>query len=191
MTFVFATNNKNKIKEVMQVLPSHITILSLQQIGCFEELPETHATIEENSMEKAVYVYQKYGYDCFAEDSGLEVAGLKGDPGVHSAYYSGSRDPEANIRLLLHNLRGIKNRVAQFKTVFSLVSSRNTDQFLGIVTGKILEEPRGSQGFGYDPVFVPDGSVLTFAEMNPVEKVAKSHRTKAFQSMTRYVEKHF
>lgn len=191
MTFVFATNNTHKIKEVKQILPSHFSILSLQEIGCNEELPETHSTIEANSMEKAAYVFQKYGFDCFAEDSGLEVFALSGEPGVNSAFYSGTREADANIRLLLHNMKFEQNRKAQFKTVFSLISSRRTDQFVGIVTGNILAEPKGSNGFGYDPVFVPDGYTQSFAEMTPVEKIAISHRTKAFQSMTEYVEKHF
>lgn len=191
MTFVFATNNKHKIKEVKQILPPHFSILSLQDIGCNEDLPETHSTIEANSMEKAAYVFQKYGLDCFAEDSGLEVFALNGEPGVNSAFYSGTREADANIRLLLHNMKFEENRKAQFKTVFSLISSKRTDQFVGIVTGNILDEPRGTNGFGYDPVFVPDGYTQSFAEMNPVEKIALSHRTKAFRSMTEYVEKHF
>jgi XTP/dITP diphosphohydrolase len=189
--FVFATGNAHKIYEIQTVLPAHLSILSLRDIGCFEELPETHNTIEENSMEKALYIYQKYGYPCFAEDSGLEVMALNGEPGVNSAHYSGTRDADANIRLLLLNMRNEVNRKAQFKTVFTLICPELTDQYFGIVTGKITETPRGTNGFGYDPVFIADGFGLTFAEMPSEQKTAISHRTKAFQSMTNAIVKLF
>ncbi|MFI5172029.1 MAG: RdgB/HAM1 family non-canonical purine NTP pyrophosphatase [Chitinophagales bacterium] len=188
---VFATNNKNKIREISRVVPSSIKILSLADIGCLEELPETHYTIEDNSKEKAEFVFEKYGYNCFSEDSGLEVMALNGEPGVYSAHYAGSREPEKNNNLLLLNLRNVDNRKAQFKTVITLVIDNRFDQFTGIVTGKIAEVPRGNNGFGYDPVFIPDGFNQTFAEMEPDEKIAISHRTKAFNSMTDYLTKNF
>lgn len=191
MQLVFATNNKHKVKEIKAILPPSVSILGLKDIGCTEELPETHTTIEENSLEKAVYVYEKYGFECFAEDSGLEVEALDGEPGVDSAHYSGSRDADANIHLLLLNLRGIKNRRAQFKTVFTLVTADNKDQFHGIVTGEIISERRGEHGFGYDPVFVPYGHLLTFAEMDEQEKIKISHRTKAFEKLTAHILSNF
>ncbi len=191
MELVFATNNRNKIKEVKELLPASLLILSLQDIGCVEELPETHATIEENSLEKAVYVHEKYGYDCFAEDSGLEVAALDGEPGVDSAHYSGSRDANANIRLLLLNMRSETNRNAKFKTVFTLIYAGQINQFVGIVTGHISDKPKGTEGFGYDPVFIPDGYEFTYAQMDPVLKSAISHRAKAFNLLTDYLKQYF
>ena len=191
MKLVFATANHNKIKEVQSLLPAFIEIQGLKDIGCFEEIPETHDTIEENSLEKAVYVHEKYGVDCFSEDSGLEVEALNGEPGVYSAHYAGSRSPENNIALLLHNLKGIHNRKAQFKTVFTLYMSGEIEQFTGIVTGNILHEARGTGGFGYDPVFLPDGAEKTFAEMSQEEKSRISHRAKAFELMTTYLKNHF
>lgn len=191
MKLVFATNNKNKIKEVKEILPAELNILSLKDIGCFEELPETHATIEENSLEKAVYVHEKYGYDCFAEDSGLEVVALNGEPGVDSAHYSGSRDAEANIRLLLLNMRNQNDRSARFKTVFTLIINSEINQFSGIVTGHIAMNPEGTEGFGYDPVFIPDGYNLTYAQLPAAEKSQMSHRAKAFKLMTDYLKQNF
>lgn len=191
MELVFATNNRHKIKEVKAALPPALKILSLKDIGCFEELPETHSTIEENSLEKAVYVHEKYGYDCFAEDSGLEVEALNGEPGVDSAHYAGSRDPEANIRLLLLNLRNRTDRKARFKTVFTLIFRSEINQFSGIVTGHIAMKPEGTNGFGYDPVFIPDGYDLTFGQLAPEIKSSISHRAKAFGLMTDYLKLDF
>ncbi len=191
MDLVFATNNPNKIKEVKAILPATIYLLGLRDIGCAEELPETHRTIEENSLEKAVYVREKYGYDCFAEDSGLEVHALDGEPGVDSAYYSGSRDAEANIRLLLQKLRGEENRRANFKTVFTLNRIGEINQFIGIVTGHISKAPLGNNGFGYDPIFVPDGYDQTFAQLSKDVKLSISHRTKAFELMTNFLHNIF
>jgi len=191
MDLVFATNNKNKIQEVSYLLPKHMHILSLQDIGCLEELPETHFTIEENSLEKAVYVHEKYGYDCFAEDSGLEVMALHGEPGVHSAYYAGTRNAEENITLLLLNMRMETNRQAQFKTVFTTIIKSEINQFTGIVTGQITLQPAGDNGFGYDPVFIPEGYTTTFAEMESALKARISHRAKAFELMTVYLKDFF
>lgn len=191
MQLVFATANKNKINEVKTMLPKTIEIRSLGDIGCMEELPETHFTIEENSREKAEYVFEKYGCNCFAEDSGLEVFALNGEPGVFSAHYSGTRNASENINLVLLNMRGKTDRRAQFKTVFTLVIENSYNQFTGIVTGKITEMPAGISGFGYDPIFIPDGATITFAEMNPVEKNSKSHRSIAFKLLTEFLHENF
>jgi XTP/dITP diphosphohydrolase len=190
-TLVFATANENKVKEVQLLLPEGIRLRGLRDIGCFEELPETHRTIEANSLEKAMYVHEKYGVDCFSEDTGLEVYALGGEPGVDTAHYSGSRDAEANMRLLLLNLRGAADRSAQFKTVFTLILGEKVHQFTGIVTGKIAEIRAGDQGFGYDPVFVPDGYNTTFAEMGLAEKAPISHRGKAVAEMTAFLTANF
>ena len=191
MKLVFATANKNKIKEVKSVLPDSIIVLSLNDIGCKEDLPETHFTIEGNSKEKAEFIFTKYGYDCFSEDSGLEVFVLKGEPGVYSAHYAGTRDPNKNIELLLLNLRNEQNRKAQFKTVFTLVVNNIYNQFTGIVTGHITHNAIGDNGFGYDPVFIPDGYDLTFAQMEEPKKIEISHRTNAFKLMTEFLAINF
>ncbi len=191
MRLVFATANKNKIKEVKTLLPESMEILSLSDIGCTEEIPETHFTIQENSKEKAQFIFEKYGCNCFSEDSGLEVFALNGEPGVFSAHYSGSRDPIQNMNLLLLNLRNIDDRRAQFKTVFTLVIENTYNQFTGIVTGKIVDSPMGSNGFGYDPVFIPDGSVQTFGQMDSDQKTSISHRAIAFKLLTQYLYENF
>ncbi|MBK7110774.1 MAG: RdgB/HAM1 family non-canonical purine NTP pyrophosphatase [Bacteroidetes bacterium] len=186
---VFATRNKNKILEIQKLLPDTIDVIGLEEIHCYEELPETHDTIEANSLEKAEYVYHKYHVDCFAEDSGLEVEVLNGAPGVDSAYYSGSRNPSNNIALVLNELGTTENRKARFKTVFTFKNAYETRQFSGIMTGDISLTPRGSSGFGYDPIFVPTGYLTTFAEMQPLEKIVISHRTKAFNLLKEYLKK--
>lgn len=188
---VFATANPHKVKEVQALLPAGFHLRGLRDIGCLEELPETHDTIPENSLEKAMYVHRKFGVDCFAEDTGLEVEALGGEPGVHTAHYAGTRDPEANMRLLLLNLRGESNRKARFRTVFTLIRQGNVHQFTGIVTGNIAMEPRGNRGFGYDPIFIPDGFSITFAEMEPNEKSGISHRAKAFAELTAFLSAEF
>lgn len=186
---VFATRNNNKILEIQKLLPDTIDVIGLKEIHCYEELPETHDTIEANSLEKAEYVFNKYHVDCFAEDSGLEIEYLNGAPGVNSAHYSGSRNPADNIALVLNELGTTVNRKARFKTVFTLKSAFETRQFSGIVTGDITLTPRGTSGFGYDPIFVPTGYLTTFAEMQPIEKIAISHRTKAFILLKEYLKK--
>lgn len=190
-TLVFATGNANKVKEVQQMLPKGILLKGLVDIGCLEELPETHNTIEGNSLQKAQYVFEKYGCDCFAEDTGLEVDALNGEPGVDTAFYSGSRNPEKNMELLLLNLRNVNDRTASFKTVFTLFIQGKHHQYIGIVTGKISEKQRGTHGFGYDPVFIPDGANITFAEMEAAEKSQFSHRAKAFKLMTLFLNDNF
>ena len=180
MKLVFATNNKNKILEVQQMLPSSIEIISLESIGCFEEIPETAPTIEENAIMKANYISQKYGVDCFADDTGLEVDALNGEPGVFSARYAGEqRNSDDNMNKLLKSLANTKNRNAQFKTVIALNLNGKQQLFTGIAKGKITLEKTGNQGFGYDPIFQPEGYELTFAQLSLQEKGVISHRGKA------------
>ena len=180
MKLVFATNNKNKILEVQQLLPPTIEIVSLESIGCLEEIPETADTIEGNAIMKANYVTQKYGYDCFADDTGLEVEALNGAPGVYSARYAGEqRNAEDNMNKLLDSLSNETNRKAQFKTVIALNSNGQQHLFTGIAPGKITLERAGNQGFGYDPIFQPEEFEATFAQLSLEEKGAISHRGKA------------
>ncbi len=185
---VFATNNKNKQKEIQAALPAGLKVLSLRDIGCLEELPETHSTIEENSMQKAVYVREKYGYPCFAEDTGLEVNALDGAPGVYSARYAGTGMAADNIAKLLFELNGITDRSARFKTVFTLVTDDILEQFTGIINGEITQQPAGDGGFGYDPVFLPMGYTTTFAEMEAAVKQSISHRALAFQKLVTFLQ---
>ena len=184
MKLVFASNNKNKILEIQAMLPASIEILSLEEIGCNEDIPETADTIEGNAILKANYVTQKYGYDCFADDTGLEVAALNGAPGVHSARYAGEhRNAEDNIDFLLSQLSHETNRSAQFKTVIALNLNGTQQLFTGIAKGNITFERKGSQGFGYDAVFQPINSKLTFAQISLEQKAAASHRGKATRQL--------
>lgn len=189
MKLVFATNNKNKIFEVQQLLPSSIEIVSLESIGCFEEIPETADTIEENAIMKANYVTQKYGYDCFADDTGLEVGALNGAPGVYSARYAGEqRSADDNMNKLLDSLSNETNRKAQFKTVIALNSNGQQHLFTGIAPGKITLERAGNQGFGYDPIFQPEGFTETFAQLSLEEKGEISHRGKATEQLIAFLK---
>ena len=191
MTICFATNNPNKLREIRQLLGDQFDIKSLDDIGCKEELPETGDTLEDNSLEKAQYVYDNYGVDCFADDTGLEVAHLNGAPGVYSARYAGpERDNLSNIDLLLKNLQGVDHRFAQFKTIITLIRSGKVDQFAGVVGGEITREMHGEGGFGYDPVFRPTGYAQTFAEMSAHEKNAISHRGFAIAKLVDFLKKH-
>ncbi|MFL9832335.1 non-canonical purine NTP diphosphatase [Flavobacterium sp. ST-87] len=188
MQLVFASNNKNKIKEIQQLLPETIEVLSLEAIGCHEEIPETADTIEGNAILKANYVTQKYGYDCFADDTGLEVEALNGAPGVYSARYAGmQRNAEDNMNLLLENLKDKNNRTAQFKTVIALNVNGKQQLFTGIAKGKITMEKSGNQGFGYDPVFQPEDYQQTFADLDLKIKNQISHRGKATQLLISYL----
>ena len=188
MRLCFATNNQHKIKEVGALLDSSYTILSLSDIGCVEELAEEQSTIPGNSFQKANYVFQKYEVPCFADDSGLEVDALKGEPGVDSAHYAGpQRSFEDNMNLLLKNMANHAHRGAQFKTVITLVTSQTTQQFEGILRGQILYDKRGQGGFGYDPLFLPDGYDRTLAEMSLEEKNTISHRSKAVEKLIAYL----
>jgi len=188
MQLVFASNNKNKIKEIQQLLPDTIEILSLESIGCHEEIPETADTIEGNAILKANYVTEKYGYNCFADDTGLEVAALNGEPGVYSARYAGEqRDAGDNMDLLLENLLEKTDRTAQFKTVIALNSNGKQHLFTGIAKGKITTEKSGNQGFGYDPIFQPEDFEETFAELSLEIKNKISHRGKATQLLIAFL----
>jgi len=189
MKLVFATNNKNKILEVQQLIPSTIEIISLESIGCFEEIPETADTIEENAIMKANYVTQKYGYDCFADDTGLEVEALDGEPGVYSARYAGEqRNADDNMDKLLEALANKTSRNAQFKTVIALNLKGKQYLFTGIARGKITLEKTGNQGFGYDPIFQPEGFTETFAQLSLQEKGAISHRGKATEQLIAFLK---
>lgn len=192
MQLVFATNNKNKIIEVEQMLPPSIKIISLESIGCLEEIPETADTIEENAIMKANYVSEKYGYDCFADDTGLEVDALGGAPGVYSARYAGEqRNADDNMTKLLGALTDNVNRSAQFKTVIALNLGGKQKLFTGIVKGEITLEKTGKQGFGYDPLFRPEGYEVTFAELSLEEKAVISHRGKATKQLLEYLNSNF
>lgn len=184
LKLVFATNNANKIREIQNLVPSHIELLSLKDIGCEEDIPETADTIEGNALQKVQYVKENYGYDCFADDTGLEVEALNGEPGVYSARYAGkAKDSEANMEKLLNNLQDKNNRQARFKTVIALILEEREHTFSGICEGKIISEKKGKQGFGYDPVFQPEGFQQTFAEMSLEEKTKISHRARATRKL--------
>jgi len=188
LKLVFATNNQHKLQEIKELLCDSIELLSLTDIDCFDDIPETKETLEENAAEKSFFIWNKYGLNCFADDTGLEIDALNGEPGVYSARYAGEeKSPEKNIDLVLQKLSKIKNRKARFRTVISLVINGQECQFEGKVDGQILEERRGSTGFGYDPVFQPDGSVLSFAEMPMEEKNMISHRGRAVQKLVEYL----
>ena len=190
MQFVFASNNKNKILEIQSMLPESIRILSLSDIICHEDIPETANTIEGNAILKANYVTQKYGYDCFADDTGLEVEILNGEPGVFSARYAGEqRNDNDNMDKLLAELDNKTNRNAQFKTVICLNINGEQYLFTGIAKGEITKEKLGNQGFGYDPVFQPEGYQHTFAQISLEEKANISHRGKATRALIAFLKK--
>lgn len=189
MKLVFASNNKNKIIEIQSILPDSIQLLSLEDIGCFEEIPETAETIEGNAILKANYVTEKFGYDCFADDSGLEVESLNGAPGVYSARYAGEhKNNEHNIDKLLVELADQNNRKAHFKTVIALNINNQQHLFTGMAKGEIITERKGINGFGYDPVFQPEGHDRTFAEFSLEEKSAISHRAKAVNQLISFLK---
>lgn len=189
MELVFATNNKHKLNELQAILGDRIKLLSLNEIGCDEDIPEEQETLEGNASQKAFYIYNKFGYNCFADDTGLEIEALNGEPGVYSARYAGEeKSAEANMDKVLAGLFKIKNRNARFRTVISLVINGNETQFEGVVDGKILDEKRGKSGFGYDPIFQPTGFSETFAEMNLTEKNKISHRGRAVEKLIQYLK---
>lgn len=188
MRLCFATNNKHKIEEVAFAIKNKITILSLSDIGCFEELPETRDTLEGNSLQKAEYVFQNFSIPCFADDTGLEVSALHNAPGVYSARYAGpQRNPDDNIDLLLKNLTGIADRQAQFRTIITLIGLDKIYTFEGIVKGTISHQRKGSGGFGYDPIFIPEGHSKSFGEMSLEEKNTMSHRAIAIEKLTLFL----
>jgi XTP/dITP diphosphohydrolase len=188
MELVFATNNKHKLNELQEMLGSQFKLLSLNDIGCNEEIPEEQDTLEGNASQKAFYIFNKFGYSCFADDTGLEIEALNGEPGVFSARYAGEdKNPEANIEKVLNNLSEINNRKARFRTVISLIINGNETQFEGVAEGEILRERHGTSGFGYDPVFRPLGYDVTFAEMEMSVKNRISHRGKAVEKLVQFL----
>ena len=190
MKLVFASNNKNKIQEIQALVPNTIQIVSLEDIGCTEDIPETADTIEGNAILKANYVTEKYGFDCFADDTGLEVDALNSAPGVYSARYAGEqKDANDNMDKLLSELKDESNRKANFKTVIALNLNGKQNLFTGIINGKIIEEKIGTNGFGYDPIFVADGYEKTFAELTMEEKSTISHRGIAVKELILFLQK--
>ncbi len=189
MKIVFASNNKNKILEIQSMLPESIQIVSLESIGCFEEIPETADTIEGNAILKANYISQNYGFDCFADDTGLEVDSLDGQPGVYSARYAGElKNADDNMNKLLEQLLDKQNRNAQFKTVIALNLKGKQHLFTGIASGEITLEKMGTGGFGYDPIFKPNGYENTFAELSLEVKNEISHRGKATKALLEFLK---
>lgn len=197
-TIVFATNNEHKLSEVRQILSHSFDVRSLKEIECYEELPETHDTLHENAIQKAEYIKEHYGYDCFADDTGLEVTALDGRPGVYSARYSaidegewkataGDHDSEHNMQKLLLMLKGKEDRSAQFRTVIALMMNGEKYMFEGIVKGTITTDRHGKKGFGYDPIFQPEGHNITFAEMSSEDKNAISHRGRAIAKLVSFL----
>jgi XTP/dITP diphosphohydrolase len=186
----FATNNHHKVEEVRQALNGKIELLTLAEIDCFEELPETMPTLEGNSLQKATFVFNRYAMPCFADDTGLEVEALNGEPGVYSARYAGpQKNSEDNVQRLLEKLSDQSNRQARFRTIFSLVGlEKNPVIFEGVVNGSIAREKKGSSGFGYDPVFIPEGYHITFAEMDLAQKNSISHRAIATQKLVNFLK---
>ncbi|MCS5491135.1 non-canonical purine NTP diphosphatase [Algoriphagus limi] len=189
MKICFATNNPKKIEEVKAALEGEVEIVSLREIGCQEELPETGDTLDHNAFQKARYVKEHYGVDCFADDTGLEVEALQGAPGVYSGRYAGEpRSDERNVDLLLKNLEGKTDRKAQFRTVIALILDGKEYSFEGVAKGEIINQRRGYKGFGYDPVFVPEGKNETFAELSLEEKNKISHRGKAVAQLVDFLK---
>ncbi|WP_297328409.1 non-canonical purine NTP diphosphatase [uncultured Bacteroides sp.] len=188
--FVFATNNTHKLEEVSAILKDKVELLSMKDINCSVDIPETADTLEGNALIKARYIFKNYHSDCFADDTGLEVEALKGAPGVYSARYAGdAHNSEANMKKLLQDLEGIENRKAQFRTVFALIIDGKEHLFEGIIKGEIIKNRRGTSGFGYDPVFVPEGYTQTFAEMGNELKNKISHRALATHKLCKFLLK--
>lgn len=189
MKLVFATNNKHKLDEVCKITSHHpVEIVSLAEINCFDDIPETADTLEGNALQKAHYIQEKFGLNCFADDTGLEVEALNNAPGVYSARYAGpGHDSEANMKKLLHEMEGKENRKARFRTVIALVWNGKTYTFDGIVNGTITTTKRGENGFGYDPIFIPEGYEQTFAELGNDIKNQISHRAKAVEKLDEFL----
>lgn len=192
MKLVFATNNKHKLQEVRDIVGNRVEVLSLSDIGCCDDIPETADTLQGNALIKARHIYGKYGLDCFADDTGLEVEALGGAPGVYSARYAGEEcDSEANMRKLLENLTGKSNRNAQFRTVIALIIDGKEMLFDGIVKGTVATEKKGDSGFGYDPIFIPEGHAESFAQMSGEKKNSMSHRFRATQQLGDYLKENY
>lgn len=188
--FVFATNNAHKLEEVTAILGDRVEVLSMKDIDCHADIPETADTLEGNARLKAEYIYNNYQLDCFADDTGLEVEALNGAPGVYSARYAGdAHNSEANMKKLLQDMEGIENRRAQFRTVFALIIDGKQHLFEGIVKGEITKNRRGTSGFGYDPIFIPEGYTQTYAEMGNELKNKISHRALATNKLCKFLSK--
>jgi len=189
MQLVFATNNQNKIKEIKLALGKSFDVLSLKDINCNEELPETQETLVGNALQKAEYVYKNYQYNCFADDTGLVIPALNGEPGVYSARYAGEeKNAEANMQKVLEKLKGVTSRDAYFETAIALIIDGKKHTFVGRVDGEILPQKAGAKGFGYDPIFKPNGFDISFAQMTMEEKNAISHRGRAFRKMLAFLK---
>lgn len=187
-TLVFATNNKHKLDEVQKITSGSVNIVSLEDIDCHDDIPETSDTLEGNALQKALYIKEHYGFDCFADDTGLEVESLNNAPGVYSARYAGpGHNSEANMNKLLQEMNGIENRKACFRTVIALIFNGKEYFFEGIVNGQIAKEKRGTSGFGYDPIFIPDNYTDTFAEMGNDIKNTISHRAEAVKKLSSFL----
>lgn len=185
---VFATNNRHKLEEVSEILGDKIELLSLQDIDCTTDIPETADTLEGNALLKAQFIYDNYGLNAFADDTGLEIEALGNEPGIYSARYAGEdKDSQANMLKVLQKLEGVSNRKAQFRTAVSLILDGKPYLFEGIIKGKIIEEKRGEAGFGYDPIFVPDGYNKTFAELGNDIKNRISHRALAINKLSEFL----
>ena len=192
MKLVFATNNRHKLDEVRAIVGDRVEVLSLNDIDCHDDIPETADTLQGNALIKARHIYTKYGLDCFADDTGLEVEALDGAPGVYSARYAGEEcDSEANMQKLLHELTGKNNRNAQFRTVIALIIKGEEKLFNGIVKGTITEEKMGDSGFGYDPIFIPEGFSESFAQMGSEMKNSISHRYRATEQLGNYLKENY
>ena len=189
MKIVFATNNPNKLKEIQSLIPKEIEIISLNEIGCNEDIPETGDTLEANAFQKAHYIKDNFNFDCFADDTGLEIDELNGDPGVYSARYAGpERNANANMNKVLNELKGKKNRKAQFRTVIALTLNNEEHLFEGEINGHISDIKQGNEGFGYDPIFIPENDIRSFAQMSMEEKGAISHRGRAVKKLVAYLK---
>ena len=192
MKLVFATNNKHKLEEVRAIVGDRVEILSLNDIDCHDDIPETADTLQGNALIKARYIHEKYNVDCFADDTGLEVEALDGAPGVYSARYAGEEcDSQANMHKLLENLTGESNRKAQFRTVIALIIKGEEKLFNGIVKGEISREKMGNSGFGYDPIFIPEGFSQSFAQMSSEMKNSISHRYRATEQLSNYLKERY
>lgn len=191
MRLVFATNNRHKLEEVSAILGPNFELATPADCGITEDIPETQPTLEGNALQKARYIHERTGLDCFADDTGLEVAALGGDPGVRSARYAGDQhDFDENTALLLKNLENEADRSARFRTVIALILGGREYLFDGVVNGRIIDEYRGTGGFGYDPVFIPDGYTETFAEMSAAQKNAISHRARAVEKLNSFLKEY-
>lgn len=187
MELIFATNNQHKLEEVQQLIGSKFHLKSLADIHCSDDIPETGTSFEENAGQKSRYIFDRFTLNCFADDSGLEVEALNNEPGIYSARYSGARDNEQNLHLVLEKLGNSTNRKARFVTVISLLMDGKEHLFKGTINGQIAHKPSGKKGFGYDPIFIPDGYAITFADLDSSEKNRISHRAKAMQKLIKFL----